>query len=200
MLIRNINSNPATIFETETNYDRKEEAAENAARGGKPQTESFIAFQSAPVKQVQLHTQQKQINSWLKGSPNGENEPESMGPKTENANQSRIEEPNQVGKDDFLNSNLTMEDNNNLSNFSFDFESSKKILFYDELLGQQWKPYGVGNKNFETYDCPIKNCFLTSNLTLLPSLGDFDAILFNFYHKVQIPWQELESQPPDARK
>ncbi len=77
------------------------------------------------------------------------------------------------------------------SNFSL--AKAKKILFYDEMTNQLWRPYGIGHSPFVTHRCPVSNCYLTTNLTLLPSLGDFDAILFNFYHKLQATRQELES-------
>ena len=50
---------------------------------------------------------------------------------------------------------------------NFDFNASKKILFYTSFY--EWNDYefGVGNLPFVEHGCPVSNCYATSNKTLL---------------------------------
>ncbi len=49
----------------------------------------------------------------------------------------------------------------------FDFESSKKILFYNDFFKREDFWFGLGNDPFERRNCPVQNCFTTSNKSLL---------------------------------
>ena len=61
----------------------------------------------------------------------------------------------------------------------FKFNTSKKILYYTNFFGMRdWK-FGFGNKAFVSNQCPEQNCFITRDHNLLPSLADFDAVLFH---------------------
>ncbi len=46
--------------------------------------------------------------------------------------------------------------------------------------GEGWS-FGEGQEGFIKHKCPVNNCYLTRNRSALPSLGDFDALLFNYY-------------------
>ena len=39
--------------------------------------------------------------------------------------------------------------------------------------------FGFGNDPFVASNCPVTNCYVTADRTLLPSLAHFDAILFH---------------------
>ena len=61
----------------------------------------------------------------------------------------------------------------------FDFNSSKKILYFNNYFHlTDWR-FGFGNEPFISAKCPQTNCFVTNNRKLLGSLADFDAILFH---------------------
>ena len=72
----------------------------------------------------------------------------------------------------------------------FDFNSSKKILFFNNFNSMDWK-FGFGNEPFVLKNCTQQNCFATRDHKLLNSLADFDAILFhardsNFHKALQV--------------
>ena len=61
----------------------------------------------------------------------------------------------------------------------FDFNSSKKILYFNNYFHlTDWR-FGFGNEPFISAKCPQTNCFVTNDRKLLGSLADFDAILFH---------------------
>jgi len=64
---------------------------------------------------------------------------------------------------------------------AYDFDSTKKILFFTSFY--EWKnfTFGLGNLPFVENRCPVTNCFLTDNKTLLGprSLNQFDALIFH---------------------
>jgi hypothetical protein len=49
----------------------------------------------------------------------------------------------------------------------FDFQSSKKILFYNDFFKKEDFYFGLGNDPFVSRNCPVQNCFTTSNKSLL---------------------------------
>ncbi len=57
----------------------------------------------------------------------------------------------------------------------------KIILYYTNYFNNKLWTFGEGHKVFIKHKCPVTNCFLTSNRSALPSLGDFDALIFNYY-------------------
>jgi hypothetical protein len=59
----------------------------------------------------------------------------------------------------------------------FDFNSSKKILYFNNYF--HLMDHGFGSEPFISAKCPQTNCFLTNDRKLLGSLADFDAILFH---------------------
>lgn len=60
-----------------------------------------------------------------------------------------------------------------------EFKSIKKILYFNKYFHlNDWR-FGFGNEPFHAWNCPVTNCFTTDNRSLLPSLADFDAILFH---------------------
>ena len=64
-------------------------------------------------------------------------------------------------------------------NKSFDFNSSKKILYFNNYFHlTDWR-FGFGNEPFISANCPQTNCYVTNDRKALISLADFDAILFH---------------------
>jgi len=62
---------------------------------------------------------------------------------------------------------------------AFDFNSSKKILYFNNYFHlTDWR-FGFGNQPFISNNCPQTNCYVTNDRKLLDSLADFDAILFH---------------------
>ena len=39
--------------------------------------------------------------------------------------------------------------------------------------------FGFGAEPFVSHNCPVKNCYVTADRSLLPSLAHFDALLFH---------------------
>ncbi len=64
----------------------------------------------------------------------------------------------------------------------YNFEDAKKILLYTDFYGwsRKW-PHGQGHRKFVRYKCPVSNCHMTHNKSLLPSVADFDALVFNLW-------------------
>ena len=61
----------------------------------------------------------------------------------------------------------------------FNFNSSKKILYFNKYFHlTDWR-FGFGHDPFISAGCPQANCFVTNDRKLLGSLADFDAILFH---------------------
>ena len=58
-------------------------------------------------------------------------------------------------------------------------DTSKKILLYTPRYGQKNWNFGEGNLPFETALCRVQNCYLTSNISFLANITDYDAILFH---------------------
>ena len=56
----------------------------------------------------------------------------------------------------------------------------KYILLYTKYCGEKnlWR-FQEGRQSFIDYKCPESRCFLTNNASTLPSLKDFDALLFH---------------------
>lgn len=62
---------------------------------------------------------------------------------------------------------------------AFDFNSSKKILYFNNYFHlTDWR-FGFGHQPFISANCPQSNCFVTNDRKILPSLAEFDAILFH---------------------
>ena len=55
---------------------------------------------------------------------------------------------------------------------------AKIILYADSVYGMDHWGIGFGHGPFEEQGCRIQNCILTNNRTLLPSLSNYDAIMF----------------------
>ena len=71
---------------------------------------------------------------------------------------------------DILYESMTLEATSNYQfsePINFNFNASKKILFYTSFY--EWNDYefGVGNLPFVQHGCPVSNCYATSNKTLL---------------------------------
>ena len=61
----------------------------------------------------------------------------------------------------------------------FDFNYSKKILYFNNYFHlMDWR-FGFDNEPVITAKCPQTNCFVTNDRRLLGSQADFDAILFH---------------------
>ena len=74
---------------------------------------------------------------------------------------------------------------------SFNFNNSKKILYYNNYFHLKHWRFGVGNEPFVSNNCPEQNCFVTRDRNLLTSFTDFDAVLFhardfNFHNVLQV--------------
>ena len=50
---------------------------------------------------------------------------------------------------------------------AYDFKTAKKILFYTPFFSNKDYAFGFGNKPFVQNDCPVTNCFTTSDRQLL---------------------------------
>lgn len=75
-----------------------------------------------------------------------------------------------------------------------EFDSYKKILYFNNYFHlSDWR-FGFGNEPFVSNNCPVTNCYVTADRTLLPSLAQFDAILFHARDMdkriIQVPNQE----------
>ncbi len=62
---------------------------------------------------------------------------------------------------------------------SYDFATAKKILYFTSYFDMKDFAFGFGHEPFVTFNCPVHQCYATNNRSLLPSLADFDAILFH---------------------
>jgi len=76
----------------------------------------------------------------------------------------------------------------------FDFNSSKKILYFNKYFHlTDWR-FGFGHDPFISAGCPQSNCYVTNDRKLLGSLADFDAILFHARDMdrrvIQVPSQQ----------
>lgn len=78
----------------------------------------------------------------------------------------------------------------------YNFQTSKKILFFTPRYGQKDWNFGQGNKPFENAVCRQQNCYLTSNQSLLQDVSQFDAILF---HMSAIHNQDFFNTLPEKR-
>jgi len=77
---------------------------------------------------------------------------------------------------------------------AFNFNSSKKILYFNNYFHlTDWR-FGFGNSPFISNGCPQTNCYVTNDRKMLGSLADFDAILFHARDMdkrvIQVPSQE----------
>ncbi len=62
---------------------------------------------------------------------------------------------------------------------------TKYILFYTKFYALDTWPMAKnfpGTLGFRQHNCPVSNCHLTSNRSLLGSVKDFDAVMFNMFH------------------
>ncbi len=57
--------------------------------------------------------------------------------------------------------------------------SLKTILYYSLFDGGRDFQFGFGHSPFVRHGCPVSGCLLTANRSLLPSVADFDAVLFH---------------------
>merc|ERR1712018_679507 len=92
--------------------------------------------------------------------------------------------------------------NQSSSEGSTDVRSSKSvqtILYYTP-----WWPTHASSKTWDLGEgsspfahCPVKNCYITANRSHLPSLAQFDALLFhswNLFHKKGMPAPKVRSK------
>ena len=56
---------------------------------------------------------------------------------------------------------------NNNDSAKFAFQTSKKILFYNSFFKWADFNFGLGNEPFVSRNCPVQNCYTTTNRTLL---------------------------------
>ncbi len=61
----------------------------------------------------------------------------------------------------------------------YDFATAKKILYFTSYFEKKDFAFGFGHEPFVTFNCPVHQCYATNDRSLLPSLADFDAILFH---------------------
>ena len=57
--------------------------------------------------------------------------------------------------------------------------STKKILFYNAYFDMRSYNFGFGQRPFVDYGCKVTNCYTTQYRSLLPSIADFDAVMFH---------------------
>jgi hypothetical protein len=56
---------------------------------------------------------------------------------------------------------------NNDDSSKFVFQTSKKILYYNSFFDWPDFHFGLGNDPFVSRNCPVQNCFTTTNRSLL---------------------------------
>ena len=66
--------------------------------------------------------------------------------------------------------------------------TTKTILYYTKFWDKDDFLFGQGRDVFSHYNCPVSDCWATSHKTALPSLSDFDAVLF---HPLDIPQEAI---------
>ncbi len=57
--------------------------------------------------------------------------------------------------------------------------STKYILYWNEAYGSKEYGFCCGAKPYQDFGCKFRNCHVTNNRSLLPSIDQFDAILFH---------------------
>jgi len=78
------------------------------------------------------------------------------------------------------------------------FESLKKILYFNKYFHlTDWR-FGFGQEPFISSNCPVTNCYVTDDRSLLSSISEYDAILFHARDMdkrvIQVPNQERRKQ------
>ena len=58
-------------------------------------------------------------------------------------------------------------------------EKLKTILYWNEAYGSTEYGFCCGQNPYFEFECPVKNCYVTNNRSFLPSVDQFDAILFH---------------------
>ena len=75
-------------------------------------------------------------------------------------------------------------------------EKLKTILYWNEAYGSTEYGFCCGQNPYFDFECPVKNCYVTNNRSFLPSVDQFDAILFHqrSLHKDDLPIKRSENQ------
>ena len=55
----------------------------------------------------------------------------------------------------------------------------KKFTYYCDCYTYLFVRFGFGQEPFISSNCPVTNCYVTDNRSLLSSISEFDAILFH---------------------
>ena len=79
----------------------------------------------------------------------------------------------------YIDERSSSSDSSSRKNNKFDFASSKKILYFTSYYDMKDFAFGFGHQPFVDHGCPVTNCFATSNRSLLPSMADYDAVMFH---------------------
>lgn len=66
--------------------------------------------------------------------------------------------------------------------------TTKTILYFTKFWDKDDFLFGQGRDVFTSYNCPVSDCWATSHKTALPSLSDFDAVLF---HPLDMPHEAI---------
>merc|ERR1719507_961290 len=85
-------------------------------------------------------------------------------------------------------------DSDTSQNRSGQFESLKKILYFNKYFHlTDWR-FGFGQEPFISNNCPVASCYVTDDRRLLSSISEYDAILFHARDMdkrvIQVPSQE----------
>ena len=75
--------------------------------------------------------------------------------------------------------NTSIADSNVSKTGGSESEPLKYIWYYSKYWDATDFDFGEGRIGFEKHDCPVRNCYATSNRNHLGSVGDFDAVLFH---------------------
>ncbi len=89
---------------------------------------------------------------------------------------------------DHLSGNDILSPASTQDNQSKETTSMKVILYYTPVFDQTHY-FGEGEELFK--NCPVHQCYGTNNHTLLPSISDFDAILFHFFDMLKMSMNDL---------
>ena len=64
-------------------------------------------------------------------------------------------------------------------NIVYNFDTAKKILYFNDFYENIDWNFGLGHAPFVDRDCPVSNCYVTNDRSVVGSLAEFDAILFH---------------------
>ena len=66
----------------------------------------------------------------------------------------------------------------NLQTDKFSYVASKKILLFTKYFQRDDFAFGFGSDPFSKFKCPVQNCFVSNNHSLM-EMNEFDAIIFH---------------------